>query len=168
MRLLLTPRLWGVVLVYPHSISVSAIINYTNMAATSHATLGFLKAKVKFCWMWTFLELHQPLLRKWINLGVQLERERVGGFPCLFWKLTKKALILENIALFVYICGLNSHFKCNFKHIMEKNKKIFPCGALLLYVVHEVFIEVPLFQETCPPQKNSCLRACNFQPNFSS
>ena len=27
--------------------------------------------------------------------------------------------------------------------------KIFSCGAPLLYVVHEVFIEVPLFQGTC-------------------
>ena len=33
----------------PHSISVSVIIKYTNMAATSHVTLGFLKSKVNFC-----------------------------------------------------------------------------------------------------------------------
>ena len=49
--------------------------------------------------------------------------------------------------------GLNFHFKCDFKNISEKNKKIFPCGALILYVVHEVFIEVPLFQETCAGRK---------------
>ena len=42
--------------------------------------------------------------------------------------------------------------------------EIFPYGALLLYVVQEVFIEVPLFQETCSAPKNSWLRACNFQP----
>ena len=45
LRLLLTPRAWRVVLVCPHSISVSASINYTNMAATSHVKLGILKSK---------------------------------------------------------------------------------------------------------------------------
>ena len=50
---------------------------------------------------------------------------------------------------------------------MEKNKKIFPCGALLLYIVHEVFIEVPLFQETCSAQNNSWLHACNIQLTFN-
>ena len=68
-------------------------------------------------------------------------------------------LIFENIALFVYIYGINSHFKCSFKNILEKNKKIFPCGALLLYVVYEVFIKVPLFQETCyTPKKFTVAR----------
>ena len=52
------------------------------------------------------------------------------------------------------IYGLYSHFKCSFKNILEKNKKIFPCGALLLYVEHEVFIEVALFQETWSASKN--------------
>ena len=53
LQLLLTPRAWRVVLVCPHSISVSVIINYTNMAATKHAKRGFLKLKVNFCWIWT-------------------------------------------------------------------------------------------------------------------
>ena len=39
----------GAVLVCSHFISVSVIINYTNMAATSHIKLGFLKSKVNFC-----------------------------------------------------------------------------------------------------------------------
>ena len=47
--LLLTPRTWRVVLVFPHSILVSVIISYTNMAATRHVILDFLKAKVNFC-----------------------------------------------------------------------------------------------------------------------
>ena len=69
LRLLLTPRAWRVVLVCPHSISVSVIINYSNMAATSHVKLGFLKSKVNFCWIWTLpwkkqLVLYQLLLRK--------------------------------------------------------------------------------------------------------
>ena len=84
------------------SISVSVIINYTNMAATSHVKLD---------------------------------------------------LIFENIALFVYIHGINSHFKCSFENILEKYNKIFPCGALLLNVMYEVFIKVPLFQETCSATK---------------
>ena len=41
----LTTRAWRVVLVCPNSISVSVIINYTNMVATSHVKLGFLKSK---------------------------------------------------------------------------------------------------------------------------
>ena len=46
--------------------------------------------------------------------------------------------------------------------------KIFHCGALLLYVVLEVFVEVPLFQETWSAPKKSWLRACNSHPKFSS
>ena len=44
--------------------------------------------------------------------------------------------------------------------------EIFPCAALVLYVVFEVFIEVLLFQETCTAPKNSRLCACNFHSNF--
>ena len=83
LRLLLMPRAWRVVLVCRHFISVSVIINYTNMAATSHVKLGFLKSKVNFCWIWT-LPWKKTLCC--INLAMQLERRRVGGFPCLFWK----------------------------------------------------------------------------------
>ena len=53
LRLLLTPRAWRVVLVCPHSISVSVIIIYTNLAASSLVKFGFLKSKVDFCWIWT-------------------------------------------------------------------------------------------------------------------
>ena len=52
LHFLLTPRAWGVILVYPHSISVSVVINYTNMAATSHVKPGFSKSKVSFLWIW--------------------------------------------------------------------------------------------------------------------
>ena len=52
LQFLSTPRAWRVVLVCPHSVSVSVTINYTNMAATSHVKLGFLKSKVNFCWIW--------------------------------------------------------------------------------------------------------------------
>ena len=71
----------------------------------------------------------------------------------------KIALILEKGAPFMYIYELNSHLnsplKCSFKSILEKKHQLFPCGALPLYVVHEKFIEVPLFQETSPASKNS-------------
>ena len=41
--------------------------------------------------------------------------------------------------------------------------KTFPCGALLLRVVREVYITVPLFQET-----SSALCAYDSHPNSSS
>ena len=65
--------------------------------------------------------------------------------------------------------GLNSHFKHIFKNILEKNKKIFPCGALLLLFVHKVFIEVPLFQEILPRKIPRCAPVTfilTFHPNF--
>ena len=43
----------------------------------------------------------------------------------------------------------------------RKNKKCFSCGALLLYVMHEVFIKVHLFQGTC-----SALCRYNSHPIF--
>ena len=48
LRLLLTPREWRAILVCPHSILVSFIIHYTNMAATNQLKLGILKSKVNF------------------------------------------------------------------------------------------------------------------------
>ena len=68
LRLLLTSRPWRVVLVCPNSVSVSVIINYTNMVATSHVMLGFLKTKVNFLLnldvvMKTKIVLYQPLLK---------------------------------------------------------------------------------------------------------
>ena len=81
LRLVLTPQGWRVVLVCPHSISVSVIINYTKMAATRFLVNLDIVIKKK-------LVLYLPLLRKWINLGVQLERG--GRFPLSFLKIDKK------------------------------------------------------------------------------
>ena len=53
LRLLLTPRACRVALVCPHSISVSVIISYTNVAAISHVKLRFLKSKANSCWILT-------------------------------------------------------------------------------------------------------------------
>ena len=43
------------------------------------------------------------------------------------------------------------HWKSNFKSILEKKH----CGAILCSVIHETFIEMPLFQEISPALKNS-------------
>ena len=40
----------------------------------------------------------------------------------------------------------------------EKKTKFFTCGVILLYVVHETFIEVTLFQEISPAPKNCWVR----------
>ena len=114
------------------------------------------------------LVLYQPLLRKQVNFGAQLERGRVGGFPCLSLKIDKNYSNIGKNCLVCVHLELNSHLKCSFKNILKKKKnKIFPCRALLLYVVHELFTKVLLLQETCPVPKNLCLCACNFQLNFS-
>ena len=76
-------------------------------------------------------------------------------FPCLFWEQTKSTQIFEKIALFV--C-MKSHLRCGFMNILEKKREIF---------LHEVFIEVFLFQQTCPTLEISWLHACNFKHNFS-
>ena len=55
--------------------------------------------------------------------------------------------------------GLFIHFSPN--KSWRKNTNFFSCGALLLYVLHEVLIEAPLFQGTC-----CALCACNSHPNF--
>ena len=87
-----------------------------------------------------------------------------GGLPCPIMKIEKSALISEKkypdfgkSALFVCICGLNSHSKYSFRVILEKITKIFQCVALLLCVIHETFIEVLLFQETSLAPTNSSL-----------
>ena len=49
LKILLTPQALRFVLVCSHYISISFIINYTNMEATGHMKLCFLKSKVKFC-----------------------------------------------------------------------------------------------------------------------
>ena len=126
--LLLIPRAWRVTLVCSHSILVSVIINYTNMAATSHMKLGFL---VNFCEFFLNLNmvmkkklvLYQALLRRKIDLGVLPERRRVKGWN-VFLRIS-----------------------------WRKNKKIelFFC----IYVAHEVFIDMYLFQETCSAPRNS-------------
>ena len=42
-----------------------------------------------------------------------------GRFHLSSLKTDKKYLILENIVLFVYIYGLNSHFNCSLKSILK-------------------------------------------------
>ena len=94
LRLLLTPRAWKVVLVCPHSISDFAIINYTDVAATSPVKLGFLKSK------WIFAEFghcHEEKISalsasfKKLNQLRRATRKGEGGrFPLSFLKIDKK------------------------------------------------------------------------------
>ena len=54
------------------------------------------------------------------------------------------------------------HFIHFFPHkSWKKNTNFFSCGTLHLHVVHEVFIEVPLFHGIC-----SAMCTYNSQPNF--
>ena len=89
------------------------------------------------------------------------------SLPCLFLKKEKKSPNFGKGALFVSIYTLNSHSKCSFKSILEENR-VFPCGVVLLYVIHEKFILVPLFQETFIFPKNSWLRAWSLNISFNS
>ena len=61
-----------------------------------------------------------------------------------------------------YILILNAVLRISWR----KNKKFFPVEPL--YAMHEVFIDVSLFQETCSAPKNIWWRTCNFQLNSSS
>ena len=101
------------------------------------------------------LVLYQPLLRKLINLRAQLARQRVWGPSLFFLKVDKK--YPDTLC-----ASMGSVFICNavLRVSWRRNTKITPCGALLLHVANEVFIEVPLFQEISFAQKNSWLRAC--------
>ena len=88
-----------------------------------------------------FLEISQISQENTCARASFLIELQAPGSVCAFLKIKKNALS----ALFVCIYGLNSHFKYSFKNILQQNTKIFPCGDLLLYVVYEMFIEVPLF-----------------------
>ena len=88
------------------------------------------------------------------------------GFPLSFLKIGKKYPSFgKNCPVCVHL-WVKFSFNEALRISWRKSKKIFPREALPLYVVHEVFIEVPLFQETCPALKNSWLRVCNFRLNF--
>ena len=73
-------------MVCPHSISVSAVINYTNIGSYKPCEARLFKVKSEFFAEFgrfnnAKLVLYQPLLRKQINSGIQLEMARVEGFP---------------------------------------------------------------------------------------
>ena len=68
MRLLLTSRAWRVVLVCLRSISVSVIINYTNMAATSHVKLDLIFENIAlFVYIYRIAILNAVLRIFWRN-----------------------------------------------------------------------------------------------------
>ena len=72
----------------------------------------------------------------------------------------------SNIGKYCPVCAhlwVKISLEMQFSAISWRKNKSFPCGALLLYIVYEVFVKVLLFQETYPAPKNPCLCACNFQ-----
>ena len=90
-----------------------------------------------------------------------------GGLPCPFFKIEEKCPNLakkcpdfgRKYPVCMYLL-VNLLLKIMFYwKSWRKNTKIFPCETLLLFVVHETFIELLLFQETFPAPRNSCLRA---------
>ena len=78
----------------------------------------------------------------------------------LSWFCKKHCPSFRKRALFVCIYRLNSYLKCSFKSILEKKHKNVLLRHVFLYVLHETFIKVSLFQETSPAQKNVRLHAC--------
>ena len=56
--------------------------------------------------------------------------------------------------LFACIFGFNFHLKFRFKSIFQWKHQNFPLYGPSLYVVHETFIELLLFQEISPVLKN--------------
>ena len=82
--------------------------------------------------------------------------------PCPFSKIgkkftdsQKKCPDLGKNVLFECIYGLNSHLKCSFKGILEKNTKMFHCGALLFYL----HMECLFYMEYVPiPRNLPCLK----------
>ena len=77
--------------------------------------------------------------------------------------------MFENISLFACNYGLNSHFKCIFKNILEKNKQIFPAEPFFCMSCAWSVYEVPLFQEILPQKIPGCAPVTfhlTFYPNF--
>ena len=85
--------------------------------------------------------------------GVQLTEGKKGRSPLPFFENRKKVPCF--CASMGYILILNAVFKS----IFEKKHQNFPLRDPL-YVLHETFVEVSLFQETSSAPKNSWLRAC--------
>ena len=70
-----------------------------------------------------------------------------GRSPLPFFR-NKCVQIFGKSVPFLCIYELHSHLKFDLKCILrvsQRKKQNFPCGAFLLYVIHEMFIEVPLF-----------------------
>ena len=70
------------------------------------------------------------------------------------------------IEILEYLNVLSSHphldisDEVNVCILEKKNTEIFPCGAVLLYVLDVAFIEALILQETSSALKNLSLRAC--------
>ena len=69
-----------------------------------------------------------------------------GGSPLPYFENGKSALVLKKSVWFLRICGLNFLLKSSFKSALEKKHPHFSLrGPFFVYVIHEMFIEMPLF-----------------------
>ena len=90
-----------------------------------------------------------------------------GGSPLPFFENRKKVpWSCKKVPYFGKMCPVCVHawVKILIQNVIlraswRKKTKFFPCGAFILCVTHETFIEVPSIQETSPAPKNSWLRA---------
>ena len=60
----------------------------------------------------------------------------------------------------MFIHWLNFSFTMLFLRVFKKKLQNISFEAFLSFVVDEMFIEVPIFQETSPALKNTWLRSC--------
>ena len=91
-------------------------------------------------------------------------------FPLSFLKIT---LILEKIALFVCIYGLNSHLKCSFKNILKKKQEkfslrspAFVCRAWSVYQSASVPRNLPCSKKSLVVLLQFSTFHTNFHPNI--
>ena len=95
--------------------------------------------------------------------------EKWEGLPCQFLKMEKSTLILQKRYPFLqkgvlilekkYPVCVHLWFTSPFKmqvqeYLREKNSETFSFCVLLLYVVHETFTEMPLYQKTSRVPEN--------------
>ena len=138
--------------------------------------LCFLKSKLTICWIWTLssrkkLVLHQPLLRKYINLGVQISvamgKVSAVFFFCFFFFLINKKCsdFGKKLPCLWASKSLKSHLFSSFKSILEE--KFSMQSVFLVCRTWSVYRSASIARNLfCP--KNSWLRECNSHPNFSS
>ena len=95
-----------------------------------------------------------------IIAGAQLMRG-LGSLFYPFFKIGKKVYwFWEKCPDCVYLWNKFLIQNVVLRVFKRKNSKNFPCGALITFVLDEMFIEVSLFQEISSTLKNSSLHSC--------